>query len=289
VARFITLNAFLLDVRLLGLWRLYKAAPYLEERLAALPDALRPLEADVICLQEVFRKPYRRFLADRLGDIYPHSAGIRSSGMPPGTGLMVLSRHPIESARTVEFRAAFLEGRLAIRMGMLDCTIRLPDLGRCRVINVHLAAGGLFHHPESRRSDALRRRQIAELLAHAEASGLTIICGDLNSGPDSSLTNYRQVLDGGFVDAFAAAAGSDNPARRTMTWDPGNPLISGDMNRALPAQRIDHILLGRACADDYVIGEAGVVLHEPRVLLADGQRVPLSDHYGLAADILTSR
>ena len=286
VAAFVTLNTDLLDVRLFGLLPVYPAAPHVEERLAALPEALAEVEADVVCLQEVFRKPHRAYLAASLEAPYPFAAGLRSPGMPLGRGLMVLSRHPIDSARLIEFRAAFAEERLAIRKGMLDCVVRLPDLGRCRVINVHLAGGGLFGHPESVRAEDLQRRQIAELLRRAGEPGpdVTIIAGDFNCGPHSSLANYLQVVEAGFRDAFAAAP-TGAAAARDVTWAPANPLITGQGERALPPQRIDHVFLSRDGADRCRLGPARIVLRDAPVRLAHGRRVPVSDHYGLLAEI----
>ncbi|MDP6485592.1 MAG: hypothetical protein QF386_04390 [Alphaproteobacteria bacterium] len=73
----LTLNTFLLDVRLFGRLPLYPPAPHVAPRLSALPGALGETGADVICLQEVFRHPHRQFIARELAGAYPHHAGIR--------------------------------------------------------------------------------------------------------------------------------------------------------------------------------------------------------------------
>lgn len=280
---FLTLNTFLLEIRLLGA-PLYPTAPHLAARLAALPGAVRALGADVVCLQEVFRRPHRAFLAASLRDVYPHSAGLRQPGLPLGTGLLVLSRHEIEAARVLEFRAGFIEEKLVVRMGLLDCILRLPGLGRCRVLTFQAIAGGLFSHPESARAEACRADQIAELLRHADegAPDVTVIAGDLNAGPTSSVANYRQVVAAGFVDAIAATNGAPGPG---ITWDPGNPVIANDGDRALPAQRIDHVFLRNGVGPGCRVEDARVVLDERCVALADGRRVPVSDHYGIFARI----
>lgn len=280
---FLTLNTFLLEIRLLGA-PLYPTAPHLAARLAALPGAVRALGADVVCLQEVFRRPHRVFLAASLRDLYPHCAGLSHPGPPLGTGLLVLSRHEIEAVRVREFRAGFIEEKLAIRKGLLECVLRLPGVGRCRVLTCQTIAGGLFSHPESARAEACRADQIGELLRHADGdtSELTVIAGDLNAGATSSVANYRQVIAAGFVDAFAAMGGVPEAG---ITWDPGNPVIAGAGNRALPPQRIDHILLRNGQGAGCRVEDARVVLHESCVTLADGRRVPVSDHYGLLARI----
>lgn len=281
MARVLTLNAYLLDVRLFGHIRVYKAAPHIEPRRKALLKALHDSGADIVCLQEVFRRPHRAALADGLKTVFPHAAGIDHPGIPLGTGLLMLSRHPIREVSPREFRAAFFEERLAIRMGMLDCVIELPDLGPTRVIDFHLCAGGLKHHPEALPAEAVRSRQIGELLAAAHAPGpkSVVLAGDLNSGPHTSPANYRQVLAGGFRDALAET-GSE-----AFTWDPANPMITGELNRSLPPQRIDHVFLRGPIAAT----AAGLALHEPRAELPDGRHVPVSDHFGLLAEILPGR
>lgn len=295
MATVLTLNAFLLDIRLFGLVRVYPAAPHLGPRLAALPEALADTGADVICLQEVFRRPHRRLLAERLGGAYPECAGVRHPGRPLGTGLMVLSRHPIESARPIEFRAAFFEERLVIRMGMLDCVVRFPDLGPVRVINAHLAAGGLMGDPESPGAETIRGRQVAELLARAgDDSGpaTVILAGDMNAGPEASATNYRQILEAGYRDTCTEArAGGANGGADGLgggpaaTWDPANPLIAGARTRSSPPQRIDHVFLRREGSEALVPREGRVVLRETRATVAGDRTVPVSDHYGVMVRI----
>lgn len=287
VATILTFNTFLLDVRLFGRVRVYPAAPFIAERLAALPDAIAEIGADVVCLQEVFRRPHRAFLAERLArtdPAYPHVAGIRRPGLRLDTGLMVLSRHPIERVRPVEFRAQLLEEHLVVCKGGLDCVVTLPDLGACRVIAVHLAAGGILGHPEGRRGETCRARQIEELAAVADHGhhGPTLIAGDFNAGPQASPGNFHRMLDAGYADVFAET--TDGAAAQTaVTWDPANPLLTAEADRTLPAQRIDHVLMGTTHGLRAV--SAGVVLDGALVRLADGRSVPLSDHAGVLARI----
>ena len=277
----LTLNTFLHDIRLFGCVRVYPPAPFVAERLAALPMALAEVNADVVCLQEVFRLPHREALANQLRSIYPHVAGLRNSGRHPCTGLMVLSRHPVVAARSLTFEAALIEERLVVRKGLMACSIDLPDLGPCRLINAHLVASGLGTDPEGGRGETCRSRQVAELLAwiDATAAPLTVIAGDLNCGPHTSADNYGQILAGGFVDLFAESVGGDE-----FTWDPTNPLVEGG-NRALPGQRIDHILMNRNATDHCRPDIARIVLDERRVDTGAAGQVPVSDHYGLLATI----
>ena len=245
VTTILTLNTFLHDIRLFGRVPVYPPAPFVAERLAALPAAIADVDADVVCLQEVFRRSHRDTLADRLQSIYPHVAGRHHPGPSLGTGLMVLSRHPVVAVRPLEFKAALMVERLVIRKGLLECTIDPPDLGPCRFINAHLVACGLGKDPEGARGESCRSRRSDELLAGVDATAapMTIVAGDLNCGPHTSADNYRQILAGGFVDLYAESAVED-----AISWDPENPLVKGK-DSDLPGQRIDHILLGGDAID----------------------------------------
>jgi len=154
-----------------------------------------------------------------------------------------------------------------------------------------LTAGGLFRHPESIATDGLRARQLKELLQLAEpgntdeAMVATLLAGDLNAGPHTSQSNYRQVLNAGFTDTYTETGGTTGAATApAYTWDPANPVIWREADRRLPPQRIDHVFL-RPEAVQFRPGSARVALFEPRVTVKDGLRIPLSDHYGLFAEL----
>lgn len=284
MARFLTLSTFLLEVRLFGRLPVYPPAPWSEKRLAALPAALAATGADIIALQEVYRQPHRRFLAEALATDYPHTAGLEHLGIPLGTGLMVLSRHPLAEVEVVEFRTALVEERIAIRKGLLDCRVCIPDLGTLRVIDFHLVAGGLAGHPEGHRGETCRGGQIEELATRAGTGNdeSVVLLGDLNAGAQASPTNHRQMLDAGFRDAVAEAGGRD-----LVSWDPGNPLITGERNRSLPPQRMDQILIRKAGSVHLTAKAAAIVLAGRTIDVGEAAPVPLSDHYGVAVDIVT--
>ena len=87
---FLTLNTFLLDIRLLGV-PLYPSAPHLAARLAALPGAVRALGADVVCLQEVFRKPHRAFLAAAVSPLPAEACGKKRISAPFSARIVLTS------------------------------------------------------------------------------------------------------------------------------------------------------------------------------------------------------
>jgi len=196
---------------------------------------------------------------------------------------MVRSRHPIADAESVEFRSALVEERIAIRKGLLDCRIRFPDLGTVRVINFHLVAGGLAGHPEERRGETCRSGQIDELAARAGVQdGVpVVVLGDLNAGAQASPANYEQMLEAGFRDGIAEAGGQG-----LVSWDPDNPLITGERNRSLPPQRMDHIFVRETGAQRLHAESAEVALSERILDFGAAPPLPLSDHYGVAVEII---
>jgi endonuclease/exonuclease/phosphatase family metal-dependent hydrolase len=287
MARILTLNTGLAGFRLLGR-QIYAAVPFIDERLRALPEALRAVPADVVCLQEIMHPAHKRGLAAALAELYPFASGTRDTAGALGSGLMLLSRHPIAHARVVPFRSGPLIERVFSQRALMDCAVTIPDLGCCRIVNVHLTAGGVPARPESPRVRKHRGRQIGELLTHTAAptQDLTLIAGDLNTGPGASQAHYRQLLEGGYRDAFTEAADADDakPAR-TATWDPANPLHNGGSPTSRAPQRIDHVLLREDALGRYRVTEAAVVLHEPRVPLGDREPIGVSDHFGLVAQL----
>ncbi len=290
MVQFLTLNTGLIECRLLD-FQLYRAVPFVSERVSALPDALREIGADVVCLQEINRRPHKRLVAEALSDLYPYHSGFRDVRGLIGSGLMLLSRHPIEDIRINPFGIGTVEERLFSQRAMLDCSISIPALGRCRVVNIHATAGGLFLHPEGRKAESYRTRQIRELLASPSQTPhqITVIVGDLNAGPNVSDANYRQVLDGGYVDAFIEyVAAHDASSHLPITWDPQNPLNAGGPHNGSRPQRIDHVFISKDDAPRFRVADARIVLDEPRVALPHGDPVTVSDHYGLVTRIRRS-
>ena len=273
----LSLNAALQDVQLLGrsVWR---PLDHVGARLGALCDALLERAFDVVCLQECFHRPLQDRIVAALGERYPYVAGLARRGpkLRLGSELLVISAHPIEDARFVRFEVAQPEERLFSSMGFLVALVRLPVVGAVHVVDVHASAGGLLGgDPESRRSITLRSRQIAQMLDAIPGRGPVLLAGDLNAGPTASEPCYRQVLAAGFEDAFAAAGGAG------ASWDLDNPLVGADGEDPQYTQRIDHVFVNQAAGRLLSPHTARIVLDEARVTLANGRRVPISDHYAV--------
>lgn len=256
-------------------------APHVLERLAALPDALLDSHADVIALQEIYAESHRRFLISRLRDAYPHAAYSRGGRLPGlESGLMVFSRHAV-TAEFERFRTGTIDEMLFDRKGILATTITAGAFPSMALFNVHTTAGGLFSHPESARVDAIRNRQIEQLLNLTESrrDAMTLIAGDLNAGPGVSENNYRLLEKRGFMDVHRMLHRDCNDP----TWEPTNLLNRNGPHKTSPPQRIDHVFVRSCDLDAKVIRpvSSSIVFKEARVPVSGNRKVTLSDHYGL--------
>lgn len=191
-------------------------------------------------------------------------------------GLLVASRHPLTATRFTPFHAQQWWQRALVRQGVLSTSVRVADQQMCIAV-VHTTAGGR-RGPEAASVEQLRHRQLAELDACVRQQPYpTLVCGDLNCGPEASPENFRALLDWDFVDAAPLGG---------PTWDPQNALNRAGPYSDSPAQRVDHVLLDRRAAAKSRVSRARLVHTEPVVPTAAG-RVTLSDHYGVLVDLVS--
>ena len=277
----LTFNTGLTEIRLFGA-ALYEDVPHVIARAAHLAPALRRVDADIVLLQELVPQRVKKELAAALGDLYPHRAGITEDSRFYGTGLLTLSRHPIEEASCKPFANQTLEEGLFGPRGMLGCTVRTPGLGRCRAINLHATAGGAYRQRRRQGAPDRRSAQVAEAIdaAGAPFDGTVVLAGDFNSDPATDPTTARRLSAAGFANV---AARLPEAARPPGTWDPANPL---NRDRASgKARRVDHIFVRPRAGHGVEASDVRTVLDEPAVPVPNGDALPLSDHYGLLATL----
>lgn len=277
----LTLNCGLLRLGLLGR-ALLEPAPFIKERLAALPTALRAVDADLVALQEIYRAAHKRQVMAALADRWPHAIFPGGKLLKLDSGLLVLSRHPIAADSFHPFTAAPGDERRFVHRGFFATLHEVPGVGRVRLLSFHTTAGGLGHDPEAAITDAIRERQIDAILDYAERDPATphVLIGDLNAGPPVSMGNYRQVLARGYADLYAEAHG-EAAAARAVTWDSQQPLNRRGPHAHQRPQRIDHVFLHRRWLDRFAVAAARIVFAEPVVAVPAGMRVTVADHYGV--------
>jgi endonuclease/exonuclease/phosphatase family metal-dependent hydrolase len=284
----LTLNCGLLRIGALGR-TLLQPAPFIAERLAALPAALRTVDADIVALQEIYKVAHKKAVARALADRWPHAAFPRGRPLYKlDSGLLVLSRFPITAGSFHAFKAAPRDEKAFVHRGVFDTAHEVPGLGTLRLLSFHTTAGGTRHDPESAEADAIRARQIDAILDRADGTPdmPVILIGDLNAGPPVSMENYRQVLARGYADLFVEGAG-EAAAASAVTWDSQQPLNRRGPHAHQRPQRIDHIFLKRPWLERWRVAEARLVLTEPTVPLPGGERVTVADHYGVLVRLAT--
>jgi endonuclease/exonuclease/phosphatase family metal-dependent hydrolase len=258
----ITFNAGLL--RAFG--GLFQPAPFVAERRAAMPRALAGAEGDMVVLQEVYGEASRGVL----------STAFRYAAYDPQrrSSLMALSSSPIHGT-FVPFHGLPFEERLFDRRGVL--IVERDDLV---ILDFHATAGGIRHHPESAAANAIRGREVEQLLdlADRQSAPLVVIAGDLNAGPDVSEANYRQFETCDWVDVYALL----HPESRAVTWDPRNPLNSRGPHKTSRPQRVDHLFVRRCdLQDERVTPTAAEIIFTDATVRTSAGPVTLSDHYAV--------
>jgi endonuclease/exonuclease/phosphatase family metal-dependent hydrolase len=286
--RVLTLNLGLLGLELRNRWHVALAGEN-EERLAAAPQMLCSVGADVLALQEVYSPAHARMLVEALATRYPFSAAAPRSRSIIGSGLMFFSRFPIVRSAFTPCRGAPWWTAPLWQQGFLAVDVDLPVIGCTRLINVHVAASLPFGNPHSNASEANRRSEIAQLIAAASAEDrAAILVGDFNTSEEIYPENYDRIIEAGYADAFISANKSA-PTIGAVTWDSTNPLNTRGRFRDHPSQRIDHVFVHNAHARSLAPIAAQVVLQDRNIRLKSGEYSSLSDHYGMLVTLRCGR
>lgn len=257
-------------------WNLWWRFGPWEARAPAISATLARVDADVVCLQEVWAADGRR-QADELAAELGYEAIGSADGDGRVLGNAILSRHPIlESEIEVLPRDDAAPGPRTVVRARLG-----TPHGPTEVFCTHLA----YRVDES----ALRRRQldgvcrlVADRRDPSDQAFPPILCGDLNAVPTSdeirSITGEAPPSVPGltFTDAWAAVGRGPG-----YTWDDRNPYQS---HTTWPRRRLDYVLVGWPRPKPF---------GNPRAArLAGGRPVDgvwPSDHLAVVVDLCTER
>jgi endonuclease/exonuclease/phosphatase family metal-dependent hydrolase len=257
-------------------WNLWWRFGPWEARQAAIVETLRRVDADIVCLQEVWEtregQSQAQDLAAALGFHQVYGAGLGLDLAPESLGNAVLSRWPIARAQV---------GTLPAPAGLdeLRCVVRAQiegPRGPLDVFSTHL-------NWRLDQSD-VRQLQVGALCKFVdetkqERSYPPILCGDFNAEPDSdeirALTGLREVPVPQlvFIDAWRAR-GNGGPG---YTWSCHNPYTVVDPE---PDRRIDYVFVGYP--REQGAGETLTCRVEGIEAVDDVQP---SDHYAVVAEL----
>lgn len=257
-------------------WNLWWHFGPWEERQPAIRETMKAVDADVWCIQEVFRGrdagDQAEELADALGGYHvAHGTRFDPDRFSESIGNAVLSRYPIRGweIRALPAPVGLDELRLVVR-----ADIEAPG-HVVEVFSTHLN----YRLDQSH----VRQEQVRELCAFVDETTARrtyppIVCGDFNADPGSEEIRMMTGLTTVpvprlvFIDAWRAGGTGEG-----STWDNRNAHAVRDFE---PDRRIDYLLVGypREAGIGQVV-EARLVGDEPV-----GGVWP-SDHFGVVADI----
>ncbi len=257
-------------------WNLWWHFGPWEERQAAIVETMRAVDADVWCIQEVFRGrdggDQAEELAAALGGYHvAHESRFDLGRFKESIGNAVLSRWPItgSDARPLSSSVGLDEMRLVVRADIATPTVPIE------VFSTHLNYSLDQSH--------IRQQQVRELCAFVDETTERrafppVLCGDFNADPESDeirmLTGHAAVPVAKLVFIDAWRAGGSGPG---MTWDNRNAFAGLDHE---PDRRIDYVLVGYP--RDAGVGQ---VVHTELVGAVQVDGVWPSDHFGVVADL----
>ena len=290
------------SVTLSGMGQVAKIIHDDEQRLAALDLALSHCGADIVCLQELWSDSYKGRLTRTLSHIYPYSYYqpfgdyVHLSVKQIGSGLLLLSKHPVVNANFTAFARLSGEDKFADK-GVMCALVNVagPDgLYPLVVVSTHTQAGTGEAAVQARSDNindivgALNRFKFS--LPVADASRLPqVITGDLNVVAETRSGDHtgeyrilsRELGAIRFTD-LAASLYPDRQQHPLFTSDP-------DRNSLIPLFDPDDHTPGRL---DYLftrnIAVEGSSFQVGLDWTYSGTQgaVDISDHYPISASII---
>lgn len=234
----------LIETRLSVLtWNLWWRYGPWEARRPAIAATLARIDADVVCLQEVWDEAAASFaaeLAEGLGFHHAYGARLEVEGVRFGNA--VLSRWPIRGHEVLPLPAppGLDELRTCVRADVDG------PRGAIQVFSTHLN----WRFDQSH----VRQEQVRAICAFVAASRRgggqpfpPVLCGDLNADPDSDevrmLTGRAATPEPKLVfhDAWEVAGRASESSATGATWTNDNPYARLDLE---PDRRIDYVLVG---------------------------------------------
>ena len=254
------------------------------QRLPLILNAVKQVGADVICLNEVwtvYTSPWA--FAQEVATVYPYAFWHERGTTPMGSGLLILSKHPLYRGRALAYEAQELSDYFEKSLIAADV---VTENAYFHVMCTHLAA------PTDETGPPLRKAQLDEAKAFAAAngylSGVTFFLGDFNAGPDpvqdcTPTTDPPCRLPDVESYDYALQTWTDpNHDWEQCTWCRSIAMpfqISATFSQD-PSQRIDHCLYRGLAAENF---KSRSVVFDEKISISAGSITieHLSDHIGV--------
>lgn len=161
-------------------------------RVDEIAKFLDSTESEVLVLQEVFHRKARKDLISQLHDKYPfHTKRGRNSFFGVSSGVLILSKYPIEESSSVAYQKAKGSDALA-KKGAVKVKIKLGER-QIEIFGTHLQAGGGSEREEIRISQI---EELSKFMQQREDSAIQIVAGDFNVSRVSPVfDSLTEILD----------------------------------------------------------------------------------------------
>ncbi len=145
------------------------------ERLPLIIEAVKGIDADVVCMQEVwFEFTTQKDFAEAVSETFPHSFWTWTGDTAFGTGLLILSKHPLFRGREQHFPG---DGG-AVDRAVISADVVTPD-SYFHFVCTHLEAFEL----------SIQNAEIDKIAQYVDDNGYTgeptFLLGDFNTGPST--------------------------------------------------------------------------------------------------------
>jgi endonuclease/exonuclease/phosphatase family metal-dependent hydrolase len=239
-------------------------APLREERVQGICEALKKATAEVVLLQEAWLESDRKMLRT-CG--YSYYADLNNPTQPLDSGLMILSKWPLEKTTALTYAALpaqFSEGgdgEFLARKGALLTRVLPANRPAYWVGNTHVVSQYKADAQDDYR--LIRKAQLkrfASWVAENVGQEPVIIGGDWNTGPQSTLWVE--------VQPFFAAYQADPQSAGACTLCPPNTMHSTNEGR------VDHLM-----GSTHFAPVSGAVSFADPLVFPDF-KISLSDHFG---------
>ncbi|KAK9468057.1 Endonuclease/exonuclease/phosphatase [Lipomyces arxii] len=205
-----------MDFRMMTLncWGLKYVSKAREPRMRYIANQIAICEADIVALQECWVESDYDYIRQQTHKEFPYSKYFYS-GIIAGSGLVILSRFPIESVSMTPYTingrpSAFFRGDWYVGKGIASAIVRHPTGVAIEIFNTHMHAPygpGDASYVCHRTAQAWQLSQ--QIRAAVERGHLAIAVGDFNSRPES-ITYALLTQRAGLQDSWITVYGNAN-------------------------------------------------------------------------------
>lgn len=260
---------------------------YAAEREPQIVEEIKALDADVVCLQEIWDHLHgdngNATFYDMVKDAWPHAYWSTIDTKAWGNGLLILSKHPLYRGREIRFQAQPTGGDAVLDRIAIGADVVTGD-AHFHVVCTHL------HHENA--DPQIRIDEIEELDSWADSEGYlagpTFLLGDFNTGPQVSPSACEPSCTA--LEELSYPALLQNWTDPNEGWDQctwcvaqANPMQVIDPDPDYPDQRIDHCLYRNLGTSE--LQSRSIILDQEITIEHDTEgtvQTHLSDHVALS-------